>query len=71
VRMQWVGGTREVYVLGFGPVRSGVPVDIPDDLAGREPGKDPVTGESHLGAGLLAQKRRWVRMPPQVEKGDD
>lgn len=52
--VQWVGGADEVYVPAAGiSARRGIPVEVPDDVAGSAPSGDL------LGEGLLAQTSNW------------
>lgn len=63
--VEWIGGTSRVYVPDAGVYADrGVPVEVPDDVAGREPsGEDP-------GVGLLAQVDNWRRVPAGGAIGD-
>lgn len=54
--VEWIGGTSRVYAPDVGIYADrGIPVEVPDGIAGQEP--DGAT----RGSGLLAQTDNWRR----------
>jgi hypothetical protein len=66
----YVGGHDEVEIDGYGLAQQGVPVDVPDELAGRAPsgGRWDVDDQGvslyDAGEGLLAQPTNWQPAAP-------
>lgn len=59
--VQYDEGSPELYLPDAQvTARRGVPVEVPDDVAGRPPSGAP----GDLGEGLLAQVRRWRKVDP-------
>jgi hypothetical protein len=60
VQVVFLGGSPEVYVADAGvTAKRGVPVSVPDDVAGRAPSGTPGEEGYDPGSGLLAQTDNW------------
>ena len=57
--VEYVGHHAEVEVDGYGLAVPGVPVDVPDYLAGRAPSGHRTDDDFDPGEGLLAQPVNW------------
>lgn len=69
--IEYVGHHDEVEIDGYGLVKPGEPVDVPDALAGRAPVGHRADKDFDPGEGLLAQPANWQVGGASANQGKD
>lgn len=70
MKIKYLGPFDEVEIPGVAdPVKRNGTVEVPDELAGREPERDDEGNVVNPGAGLLAQVDAWVPVTTKKKAG--